>query len=183
MTAIATINKEISGLVTEVDNHITENDLDHICFNPPFFSLINLGDVAAFTSAVPSLAALFEELNLTIKSIGLNTVYYNEKLGTWENPFIIIPLRNFDGISVRTYELNADATPKLSKYNIEYFDLDQATETSSVSLEDGKVYFVNCNVYHSFRYDRSDLPTPTDLSGCGVLLLIGVEEDMSAYLS
>ncbi len=180
MTAYATLNKDISNLVADLDAHIIEHDLDHDCFNDPFHSMVSLGNVSAITSAVPGLADLFSELNLTVTSLGLHTVYYFETVSSWTKSFIVIPLRNFTGLSLNTHEINEGAVLRHSAYNIDFYELEDTTELENIPYEENTIYFINQGVYHSVRYDREP-PTPLDLSGCGVLLLVAVEEDLSAY--
>lgn len=178
MTSWATLNKETASLISNLDAYVTANLLDYNFTNPTEMPMVSLGDVETLNENVPSIKDFFDDLGLTVKTIGLFTVYPVEVSANWPEPFVFIPFRNFSGMNFILNDVNEDANLNILPNGTNYYFADDTTVIESSPFEDDTVYLVNTKVTHSFAYSDGAPDMPSEFGG---FLLIGVNEDLSSY--
>lgn len=176
MTTHTTLNKDLSNLLTELQDYITANEIDYLA--PP--PITNLGDVVKLCEDLPSLNSLLADLDLTLADAKLYGVYREEIVSKSNVPFLIIPFKNFGIMSLSINEPKAKAKAEtVSAINHTYYyssDTDLVEKTKFLA---DTVYLVNSDAYHAYSYD-SFAESPEEF---GAFLLLAVNEDISNYFA
>ena len=177
MKSYVAISKELKDTVDEVTAYLEETKL-HESAIPPFKKM---GEGNALANALPSLYSELEAMNLSVKSLHLYSVYFAEIVTSSTEPFIIVPLVNFDTMHLVVHTLKENAVDQLSVYTGSvYHELYDAIEVEKTLFNNNTMYFVNSNVHTSSRYKAKLFYQPADL---GLFLTIFVNEDLSSYFT
>lgn len=173
MKSYVTISKELKDVLEEVNVYLGETKL-HESPIPPFKKM---GEGNSLSNALPSLYSELYSMNLSVKSLHLYSVYFTEVVTSSPEPFIIIPLVNFDTMHLVIHSLKEEAVNHLSVYtgNI-YHELHDTIELEKTLFNDNSMYLVNSNVYTSSRYTNQ----PSD---SGLFLTVFVNEDLTSYFT
>ena len=168
------LQKDLEDILNEFNGFLTSNT-KYLSPVPPFKQITNVGELS---DTFPILVSELASLNLTIKSLHVYTVFYAESIAISNDPFIVIPIQNYEGMKFAKHELIDQAEPELSPYTgSEYYKVEDAVEVANVSFYSNSIYFINSNIYTSSQYPENHQ------DGLGTFLTIFVNEDLSSYFT
>lgn len=186
MTLHATLSKDLTSLVSELEAHISANGLDEAALNAPYVPLVDLGSPSTLVNDIPSLANLLSGTGLTIKTINLYAVYIVEVVSTLNVPYLIVPIRNGANADLVLHEVNEGAVASTSDLGYPFYFPESTTDVETIALSPADtIHLVNANTNHSFRYsiDTTTMTQPSTLEDVVLLLMFTVNEDLSGYFS